>query len=56
MDKDHGLHLPKKGDVFHCHKCTMELQITSDCKCSAAEHVHFHCCNEEMHKKGPGQK
>lgn len=56
MENDKGLSVPKAGDKFHCHACGMELQVTKDCKCSAQEHVHFHCCNKEMHKSAPGTR
>ena len=39
---------PKKGDVFQCEKCGMSLQVTKDCGCNGAEHVHFECCGQSM--------
>jgi len=42
---------PKKGEVFRCTKCGMELQITQDCQCKGDAHVHFECCGQEMAKK-----
>lgn len=47
-EKHHGG--PKKGDRFRCDECGMELQITVDCRCEEEDHVHFHCCGQELHK------
>ena len=45
---DDGIEPPKKGDVFRCDVCGMELEITEDCKCKDAEMVHLHCCGQEL--------
>jgi hypothetical protein len=42
---------PKKGDIFRCDKCGMEIQVTQDCKCKGPEHVHFQCCGQDLTKK-----
>ena len=41
---------PKKGDRFRCQACGMEIQVTADCRCQEGEHVHFHCCGQELQK------
>jgi len=50
VQTDKGLAPPKQGETFRCKACGMELKITKDCKCKQGEHVHFHCCGEEMAK------
>ena len=47
---DVGIDPPKKGDVFRCSSCGMEIQLTTDCGCKDAGHVHFHCCGKELDK------
>jgi hypothetical protein len=39
---------PKRGDMYHCERCGMALEITADCKCSGENHMHFECCDQEM--------
>ncbi len=39
---------PKKGDMYHCDRCGMALEITTDCKCADPNHVHFECCDQAM--------
>jgi len=41
---------PKKGDRFRCTSCGMEIQVTADCGCPDADHVHFQCCGRELQK------
>lgn len=41
---------PKKGDCFRCSTCGMEVQVTADCNCDDPNHVHFHCCGQELEK------
>jgi len=41
---------PKKGDHFRCAECGMAIEVTADCRCSDADHVHFHCCGKELEK------
>ena len=48
--EDKGLAPPKKGDIFRCSACGMELEVTKACRCKEGEHVHFHCCGQEMVK------
>ncbi len=50
MKADPGLAPPKKGDKFRCDKCGMELEVTKDCHCEGDDHVHFHCCGQELTK------
>jgi hypothetical protein len=50
VQADKGLAPPKQGDSFRCNSCGMELKVTKDCGCKQGEHVHFHCCNQEMVK------
>ena len=50
IDNDTGIAPPKKGDKFECSQCGMAIQVTADCKCKEDEHVHFHCCGQEMAK------
>lgn len=45
-----GIGTPKQGDAFRSAKCGMALQITADCKCTESDHVHYHCCGQEMNK------
>lgn len=47
---DQGIASPKQGDTFRCPACGMELKITKDCGCAEENHVHFHCCGQEMKK------
>ena len=48
--EDVGIDPPRKGDVFRCSSCGMQLQLTTDCGCKERGHVHFHCCGKEMDK------
>jgi hypothetical protein len=48
LENDTGISPPKAGDRFRCAGCGMEIQVTSDCNCKDGEHVHFHCCGQEM--------
>lgn len=41
---------PKKGDRYRCDECGMAIQVTADCPCDNGDHVHFQCCDQEMHK------
>jgi len=47
---DEGIAPPKQGEVFRCQACGMEIKVTKDCHCKEEEHVHFHCCGQEMVK------
>ena len=47
---DLGISPPKKGDTFRCESCGMEVEVTADCHCKKEEHVHFHCCGQELQK------
>ena len=47
---DSGVGMPKKGERFRCEKCGMEVKITADCHCEEPDHVHFHCCGQELQK------
>ena len=38
----------KTGDRFRCEECGMEIQVTADCPCEDADHVHFQCCDMDM--------
>jgi hypothetical protein len=49
-EPDVGLSPPKKGERFRCDQCGMEIEVTADCSCSEDQHVHFHCCDQEMTK------
>jgi hypothetical protein len=40
--------VPKKGEKYRCGECGMEIQVTGECGCKSADHVHFQCCNKEM--------
>jgi hypothetical protein len=50
IKNDKGIDPPKHGETFRCGGCGMELKITKDCGCKDKEHVHFHCCGQEMTK------
>jgi len=41
---------PKKGERFRCQNCGMEVMVTAECGCKDANHVHFHCCGQELQK------
>lgn len=41
---------PKKGDQYACSQCGMKIEVTADCPCPDAEHVHFQCCDRDMEK------
>ncbi|HEV3136459.1 MAG TPA: hypothetical protein VGZ26_01120 [Pirellulales bacterium] len=47
-DETEAVDTPKKGDIFRCEECGMELEITADCGCADADAVHFQCCGQEM--------
>ena len=47
---DAGVGSPKKGEIFRCEKCGMEVKITADCRCENSSMVHFHCCGQELAK------
>jgi hypothetical protein len=51
MNTTANVSTPKKGETFRCEKCGMEIQVTADCKCKDAEHVHFECCGQPLTKK-----
>jgi hypothetical protein len=42
----------KKGDVFVCKTCGLELQVTKPCTCQSSSEkactVPLECCNKEM--------
>lgn len=41
--------VPKKGDVFSCDVCGMEIRVTKDCQCeNMDEGPHFTCCGKEL--------
>ena len=50
MKADPGIAPPKRGEKFRCDKCGMEIEVTADCNCKENEHVHFHCCGQELTK------
>jgi len=45
----------KKGDVFHCKSCGLQLQVTKICSCKPGESgacsVPLQCCGKNMEKK-----
>lgn len=41
--------MPKKGDLFRCEKCGMEVEIKKPCGCEPS-HVHLECCGQELKK------
>lgn len=47
---DVGLAPPKKGEKYRCEQCGMEIEVTVECNCKGDEHVHFHCCGQELVK------
>jgi len=47
---DRGVGSPKKGERYRCATCGMEVVVTADCHCEAADMVHFHCCGKELSK------
>lgn len=47
---DVGLPPPKAGDRFRCAECGMEIEVRTECRCKDDEHVHFHCCGQELTK------
>jgi hypothetical protein len=44
----------KKGDIFVCETCGLELQVTKACSCIAGEEVSctvpLQCCGKDMKK------
>lgn len=42
--------MPKKGERYRCEKCGMELQVTVECGCQDASHVHLECCGQDLTK------
>jgi hypothetical protein len=50
VTNDTGVGIPKRGETYRCSKCGMALQITEDCSCKEPNHVHFHCCGQEMQR------
>ena len=43
-----GSGLPRKGDVFRCDTCGMELKVTVACDCEDPDMVHMSCCGQEL--------
>ena len=45
----------KKGDIYYCKSCGLELEVSKPCTCgSGGEHactVPLQCCNKDMTKK-----
>lgn len=44
----------KKGDVFVCNNCGLELQVSKPCTCGSSGHacsVPLRCCDRDMMKK-----
>ncbi len=48
--KEAGVGTPKAGECFRCQTCGMEVEVTADCRCKDADHVHFQCCGKEMQR------
>ena len=50
----------KKGDVYVCKTCGLELQVSKTCSCGsgseAACSVPLQCCGKDMVKKQPARK
>jgi hypothetical protein len=52
-------HDMKKGEIYVCKDCGLELQVVSECKecgeapgsCECEEHCDFSCCGEPMQLK-----
>jgi len=40
--------MPKKGDMYRCEECGMEMEITVDCHCSDRDAVRLECCGQDM--------
>lgn len=40
---------PKQGEVYHCEKCGMKLQITENCRCDEGC-PEFLCCGQALIK------
>jgi hypothetical protein len=45
----------KKGDIYFCKNCGLELQVTRPCTCGSGSGetcmVPLKCCNQDMTKK-----
>ncbi|RZB33307.1 MAG: hypothetical protein SRB2_04075 [Desulfobacteraceae bacterium Eth-SRB2] len=45
----------KKGDIYKCDTCGLELQVTKTCSCGSggedACSVPLQCCGKDMNKK-----
>jgi hypothetical protein len=54
-------HEMKKGEIYVCEDCGLEIQVVKECKdcgqeeaaCGCDEDCNFACCGEEMKKKAP---
>ena len=42
--------LPRKGDVFRCEVCGMELNVTVACHCEEPNMVRMSCCGQDLTK------
>jgi hypothetical protein len=51
MQTNIGIAPPKKGEVYRCEKCGMEMKVTADCHCQEPNHVHLECCGQELTKQ-----
>ncbi len=44
----------KKGDIYKCESCNLELQVTKTCACGSEDgscNVPLRCCDKDMVKK-----
>ena len=45
----------KKGDIYRCEKCGLELKVTRTCSCTSGEEAScaspLQCCGKDMIKK-----
>ena len=44
------IELPKKGDVYRCDVCGMEMKVTSDCHCEDEHGPQLDCCHQPLRR------
>ncbi|MFX1486702.1 MAG: hypothetical protein ACFFBS_06390 [Promethearchaeota archaeon] len=52
-------HDMKKGDIYYCGECGLELQVVKECRevgksvaeCECSEHGEFSCCGLALKKR-----
>ncbi len=47
-DTQSASHPPRRGEVYRCERCGMEVKVMAGCNCQDGEDVHFKCCGQEL--------